>query len=275
MSSLNFAGFIDNLEYSADKKLWLAELDYRTEYSETWNERGIAYDQVVSGASRNVAENDAQLRRDVGRMLTQGQGAWFFSLSGPGWSDPAYQKSIRESVHAAYMSAASPQSGDHGQMAVFHGEEDIHSWSGNGLFRLLTHQMSAFFLRDILNRSGLSYDSYLLSDLEHPERPDYPINIFVNCATLTSNQIRFIREKLQNTMQVLKRNMCGRVPMYTRRPIRDRLDKSSTSILMRTEARKQARGGWALIKDPVLLKNRSPIPDCRDMRLTSRRFFYR
>lgn len=185
------------------KKLWLAELDYRTEYSETWNERGIAYDQVVSGASRNVAENDAQLRRDVGRMLTQGQGAWFFSLSGPGWSDPAYQKSIRESVHAAYMSAASPQSGDHGQMAVFHGEEDIHSWSGNGLFRLLTHQMSAFFLRDILNRSGLSYDSYLLSDLEHPERPDYPINIFVNCATLTSNQIRFIREKLQKKRHML------------------------------------------------------------------------
>jgi len=186
------------------RKLQLAEIDYRTEYSETWTPRGIGYDHLVAGGSHGIDENNAQLRRDLGQALTQQQGAWFYSLTGQGWATTSYLDNLREGIAAATISTTAPQVNDQGQIGVFFDEHELDylSRSGKLSFRLAFHQISSFYLRRIFNVSGLSWDGYLLSDLEHPDRVDYKVNIFPVAASLTDNQIEWIEKNLQKDGKV-------------------------------------------------------------------------
>ncbi|MBU4461052.1 MAG: hypothetical protein KJ579_10820, partial [Verrucomicrobia bacterium] len=52
-------------------------------------------------------------------------------------------------------------------------------------------------------RSGVPWDSYYLSDLDHPARPAYKVHYFAAAPTLSAAQAAYIRENLQKDGNVL------------------------------------------------------------------------
>lgn len=195
-------------------KLFLTEMDYRTEYATSWGEDGNHHRRNVV-IMRNPDELANQMRRDLGNSLCQGQGGWFYGLCGHIWGNDDYYLVMDEAVKAAQLGMNEPLYEDHGQIAVFRDEKSrsyMSGWGGNAADLMSpwitsaayeSHLMGTYWVRVPFNRSGLSWDDYLLTDLENPKIPEYKIYAFLNSTTLSPGQIKYIRENLQKDGNVL------------------------------------------------------------------------
>lgn len=198
-------------------KLFLTEMDYRTEYATSWGEDGNHHRRNVV-IMRNPDELANQMRRDLGNSLCQGQGGWFYGLCGHIWGTEDYYLVMDEAVKAAQLGMNEPLYEDHGQIAVFRDEKSrsyMSKWSGNAFDPLLmksawvtgaayeSHLMGTYWVRVPFNRSGLPWDDYLLTDLQNLRMPRYKIYVFLNSSTLSPEQIIYIKENLQKDGNVL------------------------------------------------------------------------
>lgn len=181
-------------------KFHLQELDYRTEYSFI---RARGLDKNGIGATDGFEEHAAILQRDMSAALALGQGAWIFALSGNAWSHPGFMRAIREMSLAARDCAIRPMPEDHAQIGVFADERmDYYLGSRNNFGKVYRiHHTNG--PRYALARSGMSCDYYLLSDLTHPKRPAYKINVFLSASAISDAEISYVEKNLQKDGNVL------------------------------------------------------------------------
>ena len=197
-------------------KLFLTEMDYRTEYATSWGEDGNHHRRNVV-VMRSPEELANQMRRDLGNSLCQGQGGWFYGLCGHIWGNDDYYLVMDEAVKAAQLGMNEPVYEDHGQIAIFRDEKSrsyLSGWRGPASDSILdnpwmpsvaneSHLMGTYWVRVPFNRSGMPWDDYVLSDITNPKLPKYKIYVFLNSSTLSPEQIKFIQQNLQRDGNVL------------------------------------------------------------------------
>lgn len=179
-------------------KYFLAEIDHRTDYSYLPEDCRRDY-----GVPKGVEATKDQLRRDVGMSLCQGTGNWIYGLSGNAWAGEGYIAALAEVYKAAEAAALFPMPSDRGQMAVYCDEQLLDHASTLSNFNFLLSVPGHYSARNALNRSGLAWDEYLLSDLDNPKRPDYKIHLFLSSVAITPDQIEWVQRNLQKDGRVL------------------------------------------------------------------------
>ena len=181
-------------------KIFLSELDYRTHTC--WiSADAFHYLYYAHGGVLNEREFSGQARRDIGTLLAQGQGGWFIPQNRLLFNTAEYHSVIKELASAAKMAADKPMPQDRGQMAVFIDENMRNATAypyGSAL-----NNLSIGIGKIPLLRSGVSWDSYYLSDLENPKRHQYKINLFAAAPTITKAQIEYVRKNLQKDGNIL------------------------------------------------------------------------
>jgi len=179
-------------------KFYLIELDHRSDYS--YLAENLRNDYGVPKGDVGLMN---QVRRDLGMSLCQSGGAWVYGLGGNNWWSANAIASLQEARKAAEESARQPLPSDHGQLAVFCDEElpvFITSKENYGFYASVAGHYSA---RNALNLSGLSWDGYLLSDVDNPARPRYKINLFLSAASMSPEQIEWIEKNMQKNGNIL------------------------------------------------------------------------
>ncbi len=181
-------------------KIFLSELDYRTNMSNlSFDAFPRLRDQM--GGALNEHELVNQARRDLGMLAAQGAGAWFLVMNRNTFNTPEYLPVLKELANAMKLAAAKPLPQDRGQIAVFADEDtrNIASYSyAPGL-----NNLSIGLARLTLNRSGVSWDPYYLSDLTNPKRHKYKVYMFLAAPTISEEQIKWVRANLQKDGNVL------------------------------------------------------------------------
>lgn len=181
------------------KKIYLDEVDFRSDYGMVQNRE---YRRYV-GASEGLDDHFHQLRRNFAFLFSQGEWGWFRTLGVKGhfnWYG-MYAPILGEIQLAAKTLIEAPVSDDWGQVAVF---RDDLSQAYYSFFERHDHRLhhSAISIRG-LSHSGLSWNSYLLSDLENPVRPHAKINLFSTATSLSEKQIQWIENNLQKNGNIL------------------------------------------------------------------------
>ena len=198
-------------------KIVLSEMDYRTEFATSWGEDGNHHRRNVV-VMRSPKELANEMRRDLGNNLCQGQGGWFYGLCGHVWGNEEYYLVMEEGARAAELGSTEPMYEDHGQIALFHDEtvrsymslwdagEYNKSQSAN-MYEIgaayKSHLIVADYIRIPFSRSGLTFEDLLLTDLQHPNLAKFKVYVFANCATITPEQINYIKKNLQKDGNVL------------------------------------------------------------------------
>ena len=177
-------------------KMFLNEQDFRTENSDTWGNDAHEFNRSIVIA-RGPDESGAVMRRDLGRSLAQGGGAWLYSITQNAWSTPDHMEYIRESERAAQRVARRPMPTDRGQVAVFFDEESVDYASQWKEYGGIEHYLGYRLPRFTFNRSGLSCDYYTLADLTDPKLPPYKMYVFLNAGAISPAQIAFVQTRLQ------------------------------------------------------------------------------
>lgn len=191
--------------YALHGKLHLCEFDVRTHVSLIGKDAFTGLFYSYGGApDENSFLQFA--RRDAAATLTRGAGAWFLVMPSHMFATPGYREHVSE-IGRAYSNAAfSPDNADHGQCAVYFDAMAEHA-TRYSYSRALSSMAVSGPLRTAFSRSGVTYDTYLLSDVTEAKRPQYKAHFFLTSPSIDAAQIRFIRENLQKDGNVLV--FCG------------------------------------------------------------------
>ncbi len=182
-------------------KKQLAELDYRTDYS-NYGIRGQGYDLTGVGATKGHQEHLNILKRDLGYAFSQNQSGWFFALSGQSWADPVLRQHVRLAKRTAATILAKPDVNDYPPVAVFL-DDDVSCYSRIGNFSRNLEQVSSVELSNVLTQAGTGFSSYLLEDIVHPELPTAKVYVFARSPHLSEAQIRHIETRYQRDGNML------------------------------------------------------------------------
>lgn len=153
--------------YRLHRKFFWQEADDRTH---------LATEQVNYRAA-DLDETLGMLDRQFGYGLTQMNGLWWFTLAGDStFGHPKIMERIatfsREG--AAAVTLRGQRRCD---VAVF-ADEEVYAWMRFGPGALMHPLVTE--MRRMLSRSGVPHDFYLLSDIGHPDLPDYKMYVFLN-----------------------------------------------------------------------------------------------
>ncbi len=182
-------------------KIFLSELDYRTHMS--WNAPdAYHYFSMAHGGALDPVEFANQARRDVGALAAQGEGAWFLAMNRTSFNAPEYLAAIMELASAMTDAAERPMPEDRGQIGVF-ADEYTRVYTDYTNFSQSLNNLSIGLAKIPLCRSGLSWDPYYLSDLQHPQRTRYKINLFLAAPSISAEQIEWVERNLQRDGNVL------------------------------------------------------------------------
>lgn len=172
-------------------KLWLSEDDTKTYLAPAQQDP----DDFNPRLGDRFATEQAQARA-MGRALSSSTGVGFMDLWGEGWLDDdglwsrieAFQERYRAFIKQRER-ARTPE-----VVALIDEKSLLHVQRGETFFRKLTNG-----LRDALQRAGISYGTYLQSDLLARDFPTTAkLYLFLTPYRLTSEQRAAIKEKLQN-----------------------------------------------------------------------------
>ncbi|NLX98363.1 MAG: hypothetical protein GXY83_19570 [Rhodopirellula sp.] len=152
--------------YRLHGKLYWDEVDTRTHLCTDF----------VPYRTATPEETVSTLQRACGHALTGGTGLWWFLLAGNAtFHDAPTMEAIAAARRAAEASLAADRRPIH-EVAVFADEPSMLYSTTNAPFRRALLRTT----RDELATMGAPYDYYLLSDIAHPELPDYKLYIFLN-----------------------------------------------------------------------------------------------
>ena len=157
-----------NGSYRLHNKLYWDEVDTRTHLCTS----------LVHYRTATLDETVAVLQRSFGYSLTKGTGLWWFLLAGNATFHQAeVMDAISEMKRAGDKAIAADRSQIH-DVAVFVDEPSMlyTNIKSNPPLRLGLLRKTI----DELACMGAPYDTYLLSDLKHPDLPDYKLYIFLN-----------------------------------------------------------------------------------------------
>jgi hypothetical protein len=138
------------------------------------------------GRVETAEESNAMIRRDTGAMLAQGQGVWWYDMSGGWFNDPTIMRAVKESVRG-FRADLKDDELPRAEVAVFIDEASkdlIASKDAAPLeYAAINKQIIQF------NSSGVPYHIYLQSDLTNPKLPtNYKLYVFLNAYQITSAQ---------------------------------------------------------------------------------------
>jgi hypothetical protein len=177
-------------------KAFIAEVDHRTPHA--WGNDDANENQDWLGQIIDPLDPVHAARREWGQAFALGAGGWHYGLGGQGFGHEPYVDALGEAAAVAEHLAKNPQLDEHlPPVATFADERAITHMSQKDIVNLMTAQLSGNMSRDPLSTSGLSYDPYLLTDLDHADRPQYPITILLSAVTMTPRQVAWVEENLQ------------------------------------------------------------------------------
>lgn len=175
-------------------KLFFYEMDHRDDYSYL-SQWGADFDMRTAGmGTRHSEDLNNQIRRDFGMVAASGYGAYLYAMVGNNFINDKYMDAVREANEISLRVSNSPVDED-GQMAVFV-DEHFSSYLNKGINYLILGACVRH-ARLPLYRSGLSWDGFLLSDVSHPQRKKYKLNVFLTAAGPTETEIEWIEKNLQ------------------------------------------------------------------------------
>ncbi|HEX7756761.1 MAG TPA: hypothetical protein VF421_15520 [Niabella sp.] len=157
-------------------KLWLAENDTRTSVTTLLKDQatGIAppgaYESGVWLGPEDMDLSVAFLRKNLGRMLTQGYGGWWFDMWGGWFSDPRLLAVFREGQRMYEKYPASPIPQMNAGVCVFVDEELCFRDASLG--KLVAPILAN---RYALGKTGAPYDLFLRSDIERLRHNSYKV----------------------------------------------------------------------------------------------------
>ena len=153
-------------------KAYIAEVDHRTPHA--WGNSDANDNQDWLGQIVDPLDPVHAARREWGQAFALGAGGWHYGLGGQGFGHAPYVDAFGEAAGLAQHLAENPRlDTDRPAVAAFADERAVTVMSQKDIINLMTTQLSGNMARDPLSTSGLGYDPYLLTDLDHPDRPAY------------------------------------------------------------------------------------------------------
>ena len=165
-----------------------------------WQENDLrthVFPEPKFGALRNWQESCMQIRRGFCLASTMQMGCWFLALPGV----PAYtyhETHIMEEMARLQKQADAQLKDDCSSVA------EVALIFDEGSMRHTGYDQNRNFLRDHglifydeLYHAGAPFDSYLLSDIDNSDMPDYKLYLFVNTYEFTPEKAAKIQKKLR------------------------------------------------------------------------------
>lgn len=174
------------------EKLYLCELDFRTEGSRKTSEY---YDYSVIGALDAKESFDAVNFRSTGLMLNYGMGQWYYELAAGSFAVDYAQEGIERAVDIYDEVLSAKEAKFKPRIAVF-ADGSVNSYV-SPVYQDPLLMPALNIARSSLFMSGASMAIYGMEDLMNPKLPDYSMYVFLNSWYLSSEQRRFIKENLQ------------------------------------------------------------------------------
>lgn len=173
--------------YRLHRKLFWQEADIRTHLA-----TGVTPPPHYRAA--DLPETLGLMHRQAGYALAQMNGLWWFTLAGDDtFGDEAIMNSVSRISGLLRGSLERPRARRH-DVAIFADEESyFHMKTGPfGLMYPLVTDM-----RRMLSRTGVPHDIYLLSDIAHPDLPDYRMYVFLNGFVMSEDTRKAIARKIR------------------------------------------------------------------------------
>lgn len=167
-------------------KVYYDEADIRTLYART----------TAPYRMKDVGESVNAIKRTIGYSLTGGWEAWWFLLAG---NDIFHDERLLEPIRIGFSEEKSTLlTAPHrrADVALFFAPDDYSTCAVTGcpkLRKALRYDMN----QTVMPRTGVDYDSYVLSDISDPQLPDYKVYLFVNAFDLTEQQRVTIRYRVR------------------------------------------------------------------------------
>ncbi len=169
----------------------LSEEDFRSWKSSFYTPENSFY----VGRVETAEESNAMIRRDTGAMLAQGQGVWWYDMSGGWFNDPSIMRAVKESVRG-FRADLKDEELPRAEVAIFIDEESSTRLASKDAVTLEYNALNKQIVQ--LNSSGVPYHIYLQSDLTNPKLPtNYKLYVFLNAYQILPEQ--------QIALQKLKR----------------------------------------------------------------------
>lgn len=165
-----------------------------------WHENDLrthVFPEPQQGALRNWQESCMQIRRGFCLASTMQMGCWFLAL--PGVHAYTYHETHIIDEMARLQKQADAQLKDDcssvAEVALIFDEGSMRHTGYNRNRNFLRDHGLIFY--DELYHAGAPFDSYLLSDIDNPDMPDYKLYLFVNTYEFTPEKAAKIRRKLR------------------------------------------------------------------------------
>lgn len=188
-SNRNPGGFTGQREmmdsFRLHNKIFIAEEDTRTHLESPYFQD--LFDCYTVEDSLNI------LKRDFGRIIAEGQCAWWFDQHSGGGRYQAEEiyalfKQQQQIAKKIYEDKSAVKKN---QIAFIYDEESIHAISN-----ISTKEIVEYFRNYEIARIGAGVDQYFHNDMRYEEMPDYKLYIFFNTFVLTSEEREVIKKKL-------------------------------------------------------------------------------
>ena len=177
-------------------KVFYEEADIRTLYARTEEPYRM----------KDMFESLNAIRRSVGFSLAGGRELWWFLLTG---NDSFHDERLMEAVRIGCEENGRALEGApdrYADVGVFFSPDDFTSCSQTPCEPLCRDLRYSLF-RTILPFCGVGHDAYLLSDVTHPDLPDYKVYVFPNAFELTEEQRaaikRLVRRKGKSAIWIM------------------------------------------------------------------------
>lgn len=180
-------------------KIYMDEVDFRSEY-------GAIVDRFYRryvGASGGLEDHFNQMRRNFAFLYSQGEWGWLRTIGNKGhfvWYGK-YLPVLKEIQRAAEFSLTNKDEHDWGQIAVFRDDLFQAYYSS---FEKRDHFLNhaSVSVRGLAH-SGLTWNTYLVEDIDNSLRPPAKINYFSSGTTISLKQVEWIEKNLQKDGNVL------------------------------------------------------------------------
>ena len=174
-----------------NNKLYIHEIDAATHL--THNNKFAKLHGVPDDCMENLSQTAAYLRREIGMVLSKGQGFWLFDMFGGWYKDTDTMNEI-EKIRELTEQLKNENIKSTSEVAFFIDLESNYYVSGDSDYPMFQFQAEE------LNRMGMPWDCYLTSDLFNAKFDDdkYKLYIFPNLFKADEkiiNRINVLRKK--------------------------------------------------------------------------------
>lgn len=166
-----------------------------------WQEHDLRTHLCKEGLGRtaNLQETNEVIKRALGSSLTTGGGFWFYSIMHPAhFHEEGMIQTIAQMSKIAEKTFQYDASSK-AQVALIVDEHTSRFLNQTSSPYLKAHAWGAYLAA---SRMGAPFDTWLMTDLDNPQMPDYKLYIFLNNYNGDSRQIEMIKRKIRKNNAV-------------------------------------------------------------------------